>query len=105
MGLDSIGLFKTAFDCDNSIIEVLSNSSVYSTAPFFYVTNTAANIYLTNCNLSYGSGVFLKAGEGEWGTSGSNGGTVTMTLTDQEIEGDIVVGSSSSLTLNLVNSL
>ena len=42
--------------------------------------------------------------EGDWGTSGSNGGSVTMTLTNQDIEGDIVVGSSSSLTLTLVNS-
>ena len=68
------------------------------------MANTDANINIKNCTLKFGSGQFLLADEGDWGTSGSNGGTVTMTLTNQEIEGDIVVGSSSSLTLTLVNS-
>ena len=94
----------STFTCDSSSIEIVSSSGVYSSAPMFYVTNTAANIDLTGCTFSYGSGTFLNVSEGDWGTSGSNGGTVTMTLTDQEIEGDIVVGSSSSLTLTLVNS-
>ena len=94
----------SSFTCDSSTIEILSSSSVYSSAPFFYVTNTAANINIKDCTLKFGSGQFLLADEGDWGESGSNGGTVTMTLTNQEIEGDIVVGSSSSLTLTLVNS-
>ena len=94
----------STFTCDSSSIEIVSSSGVYSSAPMFYVTNTAANIDLTGCTFTYGSGTFLNVSEGDWGTSGSNGGTVTMTLTDQEIEGDIVVGSSSSLTLKLVNS-
>ena len=93
----------STFTCESSTIEILSTSSVYSSAPFFYVTNTDANINIKNCTLKFGSGQFLLADEGDWGTSGSNG-TVTMTLTNQEIEGDIVVGSSSSLTLTLVNS-
>ena len=94
----------SSFTCDSSTIEILSSSSVYSSAPFFYVTNTEANIDIKDCTLKFGSGQFLLADEGDWGTSGSNGGTVTMTLTNQAIEGDIVVGSSSSLTLTLVNS-
>ena len=94
----------STFTCESSTIEILSTSSVYSSAPFFYVTNTDANINIKNCTLKFGSGQFLLADEGDWGTSGSNGGTVTKTLTNQEIEGDIVVGSSSSLTLTLVNS-
>ena len=97
----------SSFTCEDSTIEIVSTSStssVYSSAPMFYVTNTQANINLNGCTFTYGSGTFLNAAEGDWGTSGSNGGTVTMTLTDQDIEGDIVVGSSSSLTLKLVNS-
>ena len=92
------------FNCDSSTIEILSTSSVSSSAPFFYVTNTDANIHLTNCTLTFGSGVFLLADGGDWGTSGSNGGTVTMTLENQNIEGNIVVGNSSSLTLILKSS-
>ena len=94
----------STFTCDSSTIEILSTSSVYSSAPFFYVTNTAANININNCTLTFGSGKFLLIDGGDWGTAGSNGGDVTMTLTNQNIEGDIVVGSSSSLTLSLVNS-
>ena len=92
------------FNCDSSTIEILSNSTVYSSAPFFYVTNTDAIIYLCNCTLIFGSGILLLADEGDWGSSGSNGGTVTMTLENQNIEGNIVVGNSSSLNLILINS-
>ena len=94
----------STFTCDSSTIEILSTSSVYSSAPFFYVTNTDANINIKDCTLKFGSGQFMLIDEGDWGTSGSNGGSVIMTLTNQDIEGDIVVGSSSSLTLTLVNS-
>ena len=60
---------------------------------------------LEECTFKYGSGVFLKAaGTSEWGSSGSNGGVVTLTLTNQDIEGDIIVDSISSLTINLVGS-
>ena len=94
----------SSFNCESSTIEILEDSSHYETAPMFYITNTEANIALTGCTFTYGSGTFLKAEEGSWGTSGSNGGTVTLTLTNQDITGDIVVGSSSSLTIALISS-
>ena len=93
-----------SFTCINSNLEILSTSSVYNSTPFFYVTNTAANISLTNCTLTYVSEKFLLADEGDWGESGSNGGTVNLTLTNQKINGNIIVGSSSSLTIELINS-
>ena len=94
----------SSFTCESSTLEILSTSSYYSSAPIFYITNTAANIDLTNCTFTYGSGEFLVADEGSWGSSGSNGGTVSLSLNNQKIEGDIVVGSSSSLTIIMVNS-
>ena len=94
----------SSFTCKDSTIKILSSSSYANTAPMFFVTNTAANINLEDCTFEAPSGIFLKVSEGDWGSSGSNGGTVTLTLTDQEIEGDITVDSSSSLTINLVNS-
>ena len=94
----------SSFNCESSTIEILEDSSHYGTAPMFYITNTEANIALTGCTFTYGSGTFLKVDEGSWGTSGSNGGTVTLTLTNQDITGDIVVGSSSSLTIKLISS-
>ena len=95
----------STFNCDKSTIEIQSSSSVYSSAPIFFITNTQAKINLEECTFKYGSGVFLKAaGTSEWGSSGSNGGVVTLTLTNQDIEGDIIVDSISSLTINLVGS-
>ena len=94
----------SSFTCDSSTMEILESSSYYSSSPMFYITNTAANIALTGCTFTFGSGQFLVADEGSWGSSGSNGGTVTLTLTNQNIEGDIIVGNSSSLTVELVNS-
>ncbi len=98
---DGIG----SFTATNSKMEILSSSSVYSTAPMFFVTNTEATITLSNVTFTYGSGIFLDIeGTDEWGTSGSNGGDVTMTVTGQTIVGDIVIDDYSSLTLNLKSS-
>ena len=94
----------STFTCESSSIEILSSSSYYSSAPMFFITNTAANINLNSCTFTYGSNTFLKADAGDWNTGGSNGGTATLTLTNQDIEGNIIVGSTSSLTINLVNS-
>ena len=93
------------FNCKESTLEIESSSSVYSSAPMFFITNTDSQINLEDCTFNYGSGTFLNAAStSEWGNSGSNGGTVTLTLTNQNIEGDFVVDSISSLTINMVNS-
>ncbi len=69
----------------------------------FYVTNTTAEINLENNQIinNDASGNFLRIQQDSWGKSGSNGGTVTMNLTNQKSNGNIVVDSISSLTLNL----
>ena len=95
----------STFNCKNSKMEILSTSSVYSSAPMFFITNTDSVINMENCDFSYGSKIFLSAqGTSEWGNSGSNGGVVTLNLKNQNIEGDFVVDSNSGLTINLVNS-
>jgi hypothetical protein len=95
----------STFNCKSSTMEILSTSSVYDSAPMFFITNTEAVISLENCTFTYGSNIFLDAeGTSEWGESGSNGGTVTLTLTNQNIEGDLVVDASSSLAVTMVNS-
>ena len=93
------------FVCSESSIEIVSSSSYYSTAPMFFVTNTKANIALEGCQFTYGSNTFLSAkGTSAWGKSGSNGGDVTLTLTNENIEGNFVLDKISSLSLKLVNS-
>ena len=93
------------FNCQNSNMEIESSSSVYSSAPMFFITNTDAKINLNGCNFKYGSNVFLNAsGTNEWGKVGSNGGDVTLTLTNQNIEGDFIVDNDSELEINMINS-
>ncbi len=71
----------------------------------FYVTNTTAEINLENNKIINNdtSGNFLRIQKDSWGKSGSNGGTVTLNLTNQSATGDIVVDSISSLTMSLKN--
>ena len=79
------------FTCEDSSIEIISYSDYYTTAPMFFITNTNAEIDLTNCDFNYGSNIFLNAkGTTEWGTEGSNGGDVVLKLTNQNIEGNFV---------------
>ena len=93
------------FTCQSSTITIDSSSRVYSTAPMFFITNTDAEINVESCTLTYGSSIFLKAaGTSKWGSSGSNGGVVTLNLKNQNVEGNFVVDSSSGLTINLVKS-
>ena len=95
----------STFNCQNSKLEILSSSSVYSSAPMFFITNTQSVINIENCNFSYGSKIFLSVqGTTQWGNSGSNGGKVTLNLKNQNIEGDFIVDSISSININLVNS-
>ena len=94
-----------SFTAIDSTMEIISTSSVYSTAPMFFVTNRKVNITLSNVTFIYGSGIFLDIeGTDAWGITGSNGGDVNMTVIGQTIEGDIVVDDYSSLTLNLLSS-
>ena len=95
----------STFNCKNSKMEILSSSSLYSSAPMFFVTNTESIINIENCSFQYGSKIFLSAqGTSAWGNSGSNGGVVTLNLKNQNIEGDFVIDSISGLTINLINS-
>ena len=72
----------------------------------FYVSNTSAIINLTNNKIlnNDSTGYFLRAQADAWGNEGSNGGKVTLNLTNQEIIGNIGVDNISSLTMNMVSS-
>ena len=95
----------SSFNCKNSKMEILSSSSVYNSAPMFFITNTDSVINLESCSFSYGSKIFLNAqGTSEWGNTGTNGGVVTVNLKNQIIEGDFIVDSYSGVTINLINS-
>ena len=70
-----------------------------------YVTNTTASITLENNTIinNDNTGNFLRIQKDSWGTSGSNGGNVTLTLKNQNVTGNIVVDSISTLDMSLTN--
>ncbi len=71
----------------------------------FFVTNNSASITLKNNTIVNNdeNGALLRAQAGAWGTSGSNGGHVTLTLDNQTVTGDIYIDDISTLTLVLKN--
>ena len=89
---------QATFTAKNSTITTNQGDS-------FYVTNTTAEINLENNQITNNdnTGNFLRIQKDSWGKSGSNGGTVTLNLTNQKATGNIVVDSISSLTINLAN--
>ena len=95
-------------DASNGTSSFTSKNSKITTnkGDTFYVTNTTAVINLENNTITNNdkSGAFLRIKKDSWGNSGSNGGNVTLKATNQLINGDIVIDSISTLTMNLKNS-
>ena len=71
-----------------------------------YVTNTTASINLKNNTITNNDseGNFLRAQADSWGSSGSNGGNVTLTMTKQKASGNIVIDSISTLDMTMKSS-
>ncbi len=69
----------------------------------FFVNNTVTDISLNNAVIMNKdeNGVFLRAAAAGWGSEGSNGGRVTLTASNQKIDGDILADSVSSVNLIL----
>ena len=90
---------KAVFTSKNSTITTNKGDS-------FYVTNTTATINLENNRIinNDSTGNFLRIQKDSWGNSGSNGGDVTLNLTNQEANGNIVVDLISKLTMKLSNN-
>lgn len=73
------------------------------TGSMFHVTNVTTTITLEDVDFTYAedSSVFLDASADSWGTSGKNGGNVTLNLRNQEITGAILSDEVSSVTLTM----
>jgi len=65
--------------------------------PAFYVTNTNATIILSNAIVANNAPELLNASAGDWGTAGSNGGTVLFTADNETLNGSVVADESSSI--------
>lgn len=89
------------FSADGGSITALSGD-------MFYITNTDCTISLRSVKFTLANDTFLRV-EGNtssrgWGTQGANGGDVILTAEDQEINGNILVDSISSLDMTLKGS-
>lgn len=89
-----------------SAFKMTNGSITNAKGDIFCVTNTTTTITLSGVTITNNdsSGYFLRAASGKWGSSGSNGGKVTLNATGQTIRGNILVDSSSSLTMTLSGS-
>ena len=93
----------------HSLLQIVFTISSSDTSyPMFFVTNTQATITINSGNtFVFPSGIFLDVSATNasvgWGTSGSNGGDLTITLNGQSITGDITVDEISSMNLYLTN--
>lgn len=85
--------------------EFTANDSVITTnnGDSFYVTNTTATINLTNNTIinNDNTGNFLRVQKDSWGTSGSNGGRVTLVMNNQSVAGNIAIDSISTLDMTM----
>ena len=82
--------------------------SAIASGSMFYLTNTTANVVLQDTTLDFdSSAAALVTAEGNdsnnWGAAGSNGATVNFTGRSQELSGDAVADTISSLTMWLLD--
>ena len=70
-----------------------------------YITNTSSKVTLENNKITNEDeeGNFLRIQKDSWGSSGSNGGNVELTMKKQTVEGNVVVDEISILTWALKN--
>ena len=90
-------------DEGTSSFEMNGGTLTNKNGDIFFVNNTVTEIDLTNATITNEdtNGVFLRAAAAGWGNEGSNGGQVTLTASDQVIDGDMLVDSVSNLNLYL----
>lgn len=104
-----IMLYQSMSGDANQGTAVLScmNSTLTSHAngPFFYVTNTKAQVNICKTKLENTASTVLiqssgNTSERNWGKSGANGGELTFTSLNQTLNGNVIVDSISSIALN-----
>lgn len=90
----------------NAVFTSSNSTIITNKGDSFYITNTTATINLKNNTIINNDSTanFLRIQKDSWGNSGSNGGTVILNLTNQKVNGNIVVDSISKLTMNLTNN-
>lgn len=87
----------------NATFTAKNSKIITNNGDTFYITNTTATINLTNNTIvnNDSTGNFLRAQKDSWGNTGSNGGNVTLIMTQQNAGGNIVIDSISTLDMTM----
>ena len=90
-------------DVGTSTFTAKDSKIINNKGEIIFVTNTNTVITLENNTITNNDsdGAFLKATTAKWGTSGSNGGNVTLNMTNQKASGDIIIDNISTLALTM----
>ena len=83
-------------------------TSAIESGSMFYLTNTTVDVLVQNTTLDFDSSaakLIYAAGNdaNNWGSAGSNGATVSFTARDEEMSGDVVADTISSVDLYLLD--
>ncbi len=92
-------------DASTGVSEFSATDSTITTnkGDTFYITNTSSKITLKNNKFvnNDSTGNFLRAKKDSWGNNGSNGGIVELLMENQEVKGNIVIDSISTLDMTM----
>ena len=79
--------------------------TTHATGAFLYVNNTTAEVDLSNNTISMPntSTLVKAAADSRWGKTGENGGHITLRTSNQELSGNIMADSISTIALDMTN--
>ena len=79
--------------------------TTHATGAFLYVNNTTAEVDLSNNTISMPntSTLVKAAADSRWGKTGENGGHLTLRTSNQELSGNIIADSISTIALDMTN--
>ena len=99
-----------SFSCDaeSGIARLKAENNTlttHATGAFLYVNNTTAEVDLSNNAISMpNTSTLVKAvADSRWGKTGENGGHLTLRTSNQELSGNIMADSISTIALDMTN--
>ena len=95
-------------DAENGIARLKAENNTlttHATSAFLYVNNTTAEVDLSNNAISMpNTSTLVKAtADSRWGKTGENGGHLTLRTSNQELSGNIMADSISTIALDMTN--
>ena len=95
-------------DAENGIARLKAENNTlttHATGAFLYVNNTTAEVDLSNNVISMPntSTLVKAAADSRWGKTGENGGHLTLRTSNQELSGNIIADSISTIALDMTN--